>query len=519
VAVPKPDYLSRDYAGLRQSMLQYGQQVFPEWQPASEGDFGMAMVETFAYMGDIISYYTDRAQFENYLPTATQRDSILNIAFMLGYVPNSGTPATGTVPLTTDSGTTALDRRTVPAGMQITTSRVESLDGPIVFEVNEETVLPTNPSGSAVPVSVSVTEGTTVEFQYIGESNGQPSQIFLLPNTGVYRDTIQIFVEDGGGSVKINEGAANEVTVSEWVRVERLLEGDDNDKIYEARYTSTATHIYFGDDINGAIPATGLKVYATYRHGVGATGNVGAGLVRMINTRGQQGLGSIKVATDGDGVFLSTAMTGGADPESDDSIRANAPRVYRTQERVVTEQDFIDVALGTEGVASANAVVGTFTSVTLYITPEDGGAPGEALKQAVADRLDGKTLAGVTVSIGSPQFVPVNFGTSGNPIRIEVKRGISLKNVRAAAKREIRAAVAKLDFGDVLAVNRIYKALDNIKGVVNVDIDVMVRADAASQTGTARITPKDWEMFTTDNTRIYLDVVHVAKKKKGDDDD
>jgi hypothetical protein len=510
----KADYLSRDFAGLRESMLTYAQQVYPEWQPSSEGDFGMMMLELFAYMGDIVSYYTDRAQFENYLPTATQRDSILNLAFMLGYLPNSGSPAAGFIPLTTDKGTA---EKTVPAGTQITTNRVEALDGPVVFETDEEVVIPANPNGTIPPVNVAVTEGSTVSFQYIGESTGQPGQVFLLPNTGVYGDTIQVFVEDGEGTTILNEGSQNESRLREWVKVDRLLEGDHDDKIFESRFSSTTTHLYFGDDINGSIPSTGLKVYATYRHGVGASGNVGASLVRLINTRGQQGLGAVKVAKDVEGTFLSGAMTGGSDPESDDSIRHNAPRVYRTQERVVTEEDFVEVALGTEGVKSASAVVGTFTSVTVFITAADGGPPSETLKQEVADRLEDKTLAGVTVTIGAPTFIPINFGTSTSPIKIEVKKGHSLKNVRAAAKRAINAMVGALNFGDRLGVNRVYNVLNRIDGVENVEIDVMVREDASSQTGTARITPKSWEMFTTSNNRIHLDVVRVKKTEDEDE--
>lgn len=501
----KPDYLSRDYTGLRQSMLQYAQQVFPEWNPASEGDFGLVMVEMFAYMGDILSYATDRAQFENYLPTATQRDSILNLAFMLGYTPNSGTPATGTVSLTTDKG--APDTL-VPAGTQITTNRVEALDGPVIFEVIDDVTLPANALGTAVPVIVPVQEGATKEFQYLGESTGQPGQVFLLPNTGVYQTTIQVYVEDGEGTTILNEGSSNEIRVREWVRVDRLLEGDDSDKFFETRLTSQSTRVLFGDDINGAIPATGLKVYSTYRHGFGAAGNVGAGLVRLINTSGLQGLGVVKVAQDGNGVPLSSAMTGGSDPESDDSIRLNAPRVYRTQDRVVTERDFVEVALGTEGVATANAVVGTFTSVTLFITAADGGAPSDSLKQAVADRLEGKTLAGVTVSIGAPTFIPINFGSSTSPVHITVKKGYSLKHVRAAAQREIRALVGRLEFGDPLSVSQVYAVLNKIEGTMNVDIDVMARNDA-TQTGTVRVTPKAWEVFTAGT--IYLDVVrHVT---------
>lgn len=511
MALPKPDYLSRDYTSLRQSMLQYGQQVFPEWNPASEGDFGMVMVEMFAYMGDILSYYTDRAQFENYLPTATQRDSILNIAFMLGYSPGSGYPASGTVQLTLDKNAKAT---VIPPGTQITTNRVDALDGPIVFETqefaSETNTIPANPTGTAAPVVVPVIEGTTETFRFLGSSTGMPSQVMRIPNTGVYRDTIQVYVEDQEGDVLINEGTTSEVRVREWVIVDRLLAGDGADKIVETRYTTTSTLLYFGDDINGAIPATGLRVYATYRHGVGAQGNIGPGLVRLVNTKGVQSLGVVKVAKDSNGVFLSSEMTGGADPESDDSIRRNAPRVYRTQDRVVTEKDFVEVALGTEGVSAASAVVGSFTSVTLFIVGPDGGPPSDALKQAVMDRLEGKTLAGVSVSIGAPTFVPVLFGKPGSPIRVTVRKGHSLNNVRVAIRRAIRQYVARMEYGAPLSVSSIYKVIDRVHGTVNVDIDVMVRQDAVSQTGTARITPKAWEMFNVGG--ITLDVVRHTKE-------
>ncbi len=507
MAVPKPDYLSRDYVGLRQSLMQYAQQTFPEWQPASEGDHGVVMVELFAYMGDILSYYTDRAQFENYLPTATQRDSILNLAFMLGYTPNSGAPATGTVPLTTDKKTGEI---TVPAGTQITTNRIETLDGPITFETDEEVVLPANPEGTQDAVEVKVTEGITETYAYLGESSGLPGQVMLLPHPGVYHGTIHTFVEDGTGTTLINEGAANETRVREWTRVERLLEGDSDDKIFEARFTATSTHLYFGDDINGSIPPTGLRVYATYRHGVGFSGNVGAGLVRLFNTKGQQGLGAVKIARDGENAYLSSPMIGGADTESDDSIRFNAPRVYRTQERAVTFKDFEDIALGTEGVTKASVVAGTFTSVTLFITGPDGKAPSESLIQAVLDRFEGKTLAGTYVQIAPPTFVTVNFGTAEKPIVIEARKKQSEKTIRAAVRRSIRKYVSDVGPSERVSVGKVYKILEEIDGVASVDIPVMARSDEA-QEGTERITPKPWEVFEAGS--IFVDVVPALRYK------
>lgn len=486
MAVPKPDYLSRDYTGLRQSLLDYARQAFPEWQPSSEGDFGMVLVELFAYTGDILSYYTDRAQMENYLTTATQRESVLGLAYLLGYVPTSGAPATGTVTLV-NGGTTDL---TVPAGAKITTPRIETIDGPVTFEVDADTAL----AGGA-QVVVPVTEGTTVSTVKIGESSGQPSQSFLLPNTGAYSETVRIYVEDATGSTDING-----LTAREWVRKEHLLDADGGDPVFETFFNDSSTVIGFGDDINGAIPATGLQIFASYRHGFGASGNVSAGQVRFINDRS---LGGVRVATDGTGAYISSAMTGGADPESTESIRYNAPRAYRTQNRAVTEEDFRDIALGVEGVSKANVVVGTFTSVTVYVAGPDGGTPSESLKKVVADRYLGKTLGGVTVTVASPTFVPVNVGSGASPVAVEVRPGFSQRTAKAAIEREVKAYIQSLSFGQKLSVGALYDVIMNVEGVRYVDIPVMARNDVA-QTGVVTITPRVWEIFTAGTITLAL---------------
>src|SRR5882724_4621728 len=91
------DYTSKDWSGFVTSMINYASVIMPEWDTSSEGDFGVMLVELFAYMGDILSFYGDRLTQEAYLPTATQRLSILNLARLLGYIPTNGFPATGTV--------------------------------------------------------------------------------------------------------------------------------------------------------------------------------------------------------------------------------------------------------------------------------------------------------------------------------------------------------------------------------------------------------------------------------------
>lgn len=497
MAVPKPDYLSRDYTGLRESLLQYASQSFPEWQPSSEGDFGILMVELFSYMGDILSYYTDRAQMENYLSTATQRDSVLGLAYLLGYVPNSGAPATGTVTLITDTGMPAV---TLAAGTQITTNQITEIDNPVTFETDETVILAAD-GGANAPVAV--TEGTTVRFELLEESTGQPSQAYTLQNTGVYRDTVRVFVEDSTGPVEI-QGDAGEVTrAREWVRQEHLLDAESGDAVFEA-YEDDSTTIYFGDDINGAIPATGLQIYASYRHGYGAAGNVSEGAVRMLN---DSTLSGVQVAQNEAGQYLSSAMIGGADPEAISSIRYNAPRAYRTQRRAITEDDFKNLALGVEGVTKANVVVGSFTSVTVFITGPDGGAPSDTLKRITAAEFGRNVLTGVTVSVADPTFVPVNFGTVASPIRVMVNPRFSIETIRAAVEKNVRALVASRTFGDRLSVGAVYDVMSSIDGVIDVDITVMARADSA-QAGVAALSPRPWEIFTVG--LIELDITEGA---------
>lgn len=496
MAVPKPDYLSRDYTGLRQSLLDFGVQSASDrnidWNPASEGDFGLLLVEMFAYMGDILSYNTDRAQMENYLATATQRESVLGLAYMLGYVPNSGSAASGTVTLTTDANST-IDGK-VPAGTVIATGRIEAIDGPVKFEVAANTLTSDGswviPKGAASTVTVPVVEGQTVRKVEVGESTGQPNQSFLLPNTGVYAGTVQV-----------------EVAGVSWTRVDHLLDADPRDRVFEVVAAGDTSLIVFGDDINGAIPPTGLTVLATYRHGVGANGNVLAGQVYLIS---DTNLGGVHVARNTAGAYMSTDMTGGADPESTESVRYNAPRAYRTQSRAVTKNDFRDLALSVEGVTKANVVSGSFTSVTVYVTGPDGNEPGTTLKNLVRRRLSSRVLAGTSVTVSSPTLVWVNVGTATNPVRVEIWDQFSKSAVDTEVRKAVKEYVSRLAFGEKISVGRLYEVISSVNGVRYVDIDAMVRDDVANQTGTVTLTPRPWEVFRTDDDHITLSIIGGA---------
>jgi uncharacterized phage protein gp47/JayE len=471
--VPAIDYTSRDYEGFKAALLDFAARKFPQWSPSSEGDFGVLLVELFSYLGDSLSYYGDRIGQEAFLPTATQRLSLLQIADLLGYTPSNGVPATGTVTFQTSNPGPAVR---VPAGTQVVTDYIESIDSPVTYETDTDIVVPTN-GGTA---TVGVTQGVTRTQINIGTSTGLPVQEFRIPDVPVINGTVQVLVDDVA-------------SLTEWTHVTYLVDADPDDRVFTTFLDdSGATWVRFGDNLNGAIPTNQLTVYASYRVGGGAIGNVNPGVVNALS---DSNLPGVTIAQSTDGSAISSAMTGGADAETNDQIRANAPRVFRTQDRCVTLQDFSDVALTIPGIVRANAVASTFTSVSVYVIGSDGGQPNSATLQKVQTALQSKALAATTVTVAGPSVIPVNVGTVANPVVVECwprySRASVLYDVQQAIKNLL--SFAQVDFGMRLTLSDFYKTILNVDGVRYADIRMIARSDAA-QTGTADIVLRPWEI-------------------------
>jgi predicted phage baseplate assembly protein len=86
-------YLYRDYAGLRQLMLDRLAVTMPDWTEQHEPDIWITLVELLAYIGDDLSYYEDAVATEAYLTTARNRVSVRRHARLAGYRLHEGCQA------------------------------------------------------------------------------------------------------------------------------------------------------------------------------------------------------------------------------------------------------------------------------------------------------------------------------------------------------------------------------------------------------------------------------------------
>jgi hypothetical protein len=79
-------YLNRDFAQLRESLVNFAKVYFPNtYKDFNDASPGMMFVEMAAYVGDVLSYYTDYVFNEGLINTAKERKNIISLARYLGY--------------------------------------------------------------------------------------------------------------------------------------------------------------------------------------------------------------------------------------------------------------------------------------------------------------------------------------------------------------------------------------------------------------------------------------------------
>jgi hypothetical protein len=87
------DYLTKDYSGFRQALLDFVPTRLPGWTERSEADLGIMLLELFAATADTLSYEQDRVANEAFLATATQRRSVADHLALIGYQMDDGASA------------------------------------------------------------------------------------------------------------------------------------------------------------------------------------------------------------------------------------------------------------------------------------------------------------------------------------------------------------------------------------------------------------------------------------------
>ena len=434
--LPQVDYTSRDYASLSKDLKALIPNFAPQWTSRDSGDFGIVLLELFAYLGDLLNYQIDRAANEAFISTATQRDTVLNLAKLLNYIPNDVNAATGTVTLSNSGATDA----TIAAGTEVSTT-ADGINPAVTFTLNEAVNVPAQVGIVNGTASVAVTQGKSTT-ETVGTSTGTPNQEFPLSNTGVIT------------------GAGITVTVAgiTYSKINFIIDANSTDAVYYT-YTDGAgiTYVVFGDGISGRIPPNGSSISVTYRYSEtsGSVGNVAANSVKNINIFG------ITVTNE-------LGFSGGTDAESTDSVRVNAPLSLRALDRAVSLKDYSSLAVQFNGVEKANAMATSLASIVLFIAASGGRLTTTAFKQTVSDYFVDKIPPGTTVSI--QDFTAV-YPYLTVTVQVRSQYNAALVGAAVGDALETLLNFANVTFNDLITLGDIYATCNAVDGVEYVIIN------------------------------------------------
>ncbi len=87
-------YINKDYNSFKNNLMEFAEVYFPNnFNDFSEGNPGMMFMEMAAYVGDVLSFYTDTQLRESMLLFAQEEENLYNLAYTLGYKPKTTTAA------------------------------------------------------------------------------------------------------------------------------------------------------------------------------------------------------------------------------------------------------------------------------------------------------------------------------------------------------------------------------------------------------------------------------------------
>ncbi len=131
--MPAIDYLARDFASFREVAFDAMRRRVPHWEPTSEADLDMVLINLFAAAGDELADFQDRVINEAWLTRARRRISLARHARLMDYHIHQGNQADTWIVLTPQPGQVY----TQGVGLQLRTEADPARAGTVFFTTRE----------------------------------------------------------------------------------------------------------------------------------------------------------------------------------------------------------------------------------------------------------------------------------------------------------------------------------------------------------------------------------------------
>jgi len=431
-----------------------------------EGSNFSILIDILAYNSYITAYNTNMTVNEAFLDSATLRENVVSLARNIGYVPRSRRSSKATISFNVNTeGFLDVKSVTLKAGV-VALGTIES--GNYVFSIPEDVTVPVDSSGYANFNNIQIWEGTFLTKSYT-VNNALPNQRFIIPNPAVDTTSIRVFVTD--------------LTNEEYKQYTNILNINSTSKIFLVQEIEDERYeLIFGDNVFGKRPTSGSSIFVSYIITNGKDGNGCAnfnfsGILEDNNqnrlTRGISAISTINSSENGDNI------------EKIDSIKYLAPRVYSSQYRAVTANDYKGlIPTIFPNVESVSAYGGDeldppeYGKVFISIKPRQGKFLSMITKEQIKKDLKQYSIAGIKPEIVDLKYLYVELNTS-----VYYDRG-SVSDVSSLQRQVIESLAAYgtsyelNNFGGRFKYSKVNALIDDISSSITSNITkVKIRRD------------------------------------------
>ena len=349
-----------------------------------EGSGFSVLLDTLAYNTHYLGFNANMVANEMYLDSADIRKNIVSLAKMLGYTPSSAKSPIADVDITLNNATGST------VTMNKGTTFTSSIDNTTYQFVTNQDLTITPQDGVYKFSNVNLYEGTLVTFRYTVDST-DVDQKFVIPSVNADTSTLKVTVQN----------SSTDTTLNTYTLASGLRSLTDTSKAYFLQETDTGKfEVYFGDDVIGKKLSDGNIVILEYIV-TNKTESNGASSFTLSSSVG--GFTDVSITTN------SNAQ-GGAEPETKESIRFNAPLQYTSQDRAVTTTDYETLVRSIYPNASSISAWGgeddetpVYGVVKIAIKAASGTTITNATKTDIVTKLKPYNVASVRPEIVDPE--------------------------------------------------------------------------------------------------------------------
>ena len=388
---------SLDFDALKQDFKTFliSQSIFKDYD--FEGSNMNVLLDVMTYNTYLNSFYLNMIASEMFLDSAQKLDSVISHAKELNYLPRSKRSSKAVITFSLETNG-VVNPLVVPKGTVF--SGINS-NGTFNFVTNEtNSYLSTNSTYSVS--NLEIYEGFYTQESFVVDYNLE-EQRFTLTNPSIDTNSLEVIVSEN-----------NTNTTHSYA--DSLFGLTPNSAVYFLQGFENSTYeIIFGDDVFGKKPKNGAIIYASYRVCNGSDGN-NIGAFTLASDVGADNGGNALPST----INVVSGSTSGANAESINSIKFNAPRHFQTQGRCITENDYRTTVLqnypevkyvNVYGGEVSNTAV-EFGTVYISASTYSGNELTDFRKTDIRNFINGLNPIGITTKVIDPEYLYVTVSST-----------------------------------------------------------------------------------------------------------